>query len=1181
MVNTIFRASGWVWAALVVVPLWPGAKATAAPSTQALIPVETAMVSANQQLAQAPDSMDDAPGGPELNAEGLALYEQGRFQEALVIFEQLLALRQQTLTNDNPLLAVALNNVAEVNRALGNFALAEPMYLQALELYAISLPADHPELATPLNNLGLIYMQLGRYGEAEPLFQQAIAIQEKAGGSGLLARAYNNLGELYRQQGRYVQAIDYYQQSIEQTIQVSGADAPDVGLASSNLGLAEQQRGNYAVAEELFLRTIEIYRGAFGETHPNLALALLNLGSVYQIQGRYDEVEALYKRALAIQVNAYGEQHPAVLSTWGSFGALYQLQGDYGEAERYFKDALALSQQIFGLESVPMAGLLNRLGDLYRLAGRFEDAETTGEKALNLQAKILGKNHPEYALTLNNLGLVYSAQGRYREAAPRLEQAAAILESTLGPEHPSLGLVFNNWAELYRNQGNYAAALPLYERALTIQSQALQPLHPDLATTLNNMALLAYGVGEYDRAIEWQSAALTSFETNFGDEHPHVGLMLNNLGEAYRIRGELPEATTYLERALTVQRKVFPDGHPETALSLNNLGLISGKRKQYDQAEAFFLEALEIMQTTLGDKHPRLTLVLDNLARLYYSQGQPQRAIPYLKQSLDVENYNLNLVLSTGSESAKASFFNTLPRLDSYVSFHLNPATATPGIENIAFQAILQRKGRVLEAVTDGLQALRQGLEPADQALLDEWGQVRSQLATLVVSGVGTLSPDEYQTKVNTLEAQSRQLENTLGNRSSRFRSASQEISLANVQQQIPNDAALVEFVAYTPSTFNDQGDEIFGDLRYAAYILKPSGEIAWKDIGDAAAIDVTLADYRQLLQVRSQRLKPIARQLHSELFAPLASELTGVDHLLLAPDGQLNLIPFAALVNEDGRYLLEEYQITYLTSGRDLLRLDGTTASQQEPVLIANPDYDTAMQSVASASTRGSGERSADLSSLTFGPLAGTAVEAEEISQQLAKVTVLTGAQATENVLKDVQGPRILHIATHGFFLKDRVEETPDPSRQSFRGGGATSSLTDPLLRSGLALAGFNQRSSGSEDGVLTALEAANLNLNGTQLVVLSACETGVGEVRNGAGVYGLRRAFVMAGAQTQILSLWQVSDLATKDLMVGYYQQLQAKRGRSEALREIQLAMLEGDYAHPYYWAAFIPSGDWTPMR
>ncbi|MEA5463182.1 tetratricopeptide repeat protein [Leptothoe sp. PORK10 BA2] len=1214
-VHKRWQKLGWAWAALVIIPLGPGAEATTVQTTQSvtpqsvapqsvaplgtgsLIPIKTATVPLLEpafrqslaqtptRLAQAPDIMD-VPGGPELNAEGLTLYEQGRFQEALIIFEQLLALRQQQLTADNPLLAVALNNVAEVNRVLGNFDLAEPMYLQALELYGRSFPEDHPELATPLNNLGLIYLQLGRYGEAEPLFQQVIAILEKAGVPGTLALTYNNLGELYRNQGRYDLAVDYYQRSIQQTIQSSGADAPDVGLASGNLGLAEQQRGNYAAAEELFLRAIDIYRNAFGETHPNLAQALLNLGNLYQVQGRYEEVEDLYQKALAIQVKAYGEQHPAVLYTLGSFGALYQLQGRYDEAEAYFQDSLALAQQFFGSESLPIGSLLNRLGELYRLAGRLAEAEATGLKALNLQAKTLGENHPEYAGTLNNLGLVYTVQGRYREAAPRLEQAVTILENTLGPDHPSLALVLNNWAELYRTQGNYDAALPLYERALTIQIQALQPLHPELATTLNNMALLAYGVGDYDRAIEWQTAALASFETNFGGEHPHVGLMLNNLGEAHRIRGDLPEATTYLERALTVQQKVFPNGHPETALTLNNLGLLSGRRKQYDQAEAYFLEALAIMKTTLGEKHPRLTLLFDNLARLYYSQGQPQRSMPYLNQSLEVENYNLNLMLSTGSEAAKAAFFNTLPLLDSYVSFHLTPETATPGGEAIALQAILQRKGRVLEAVTDGLQALRQGLEPEDQALLDQWGGVRSQLATLVVSGIGALSPEEYQAKINALEAQSSQLETSLGNRSSQFRQAFQEISLENVQRQIPEDGALVEFVAYNPIVFDQEGAETFGELRYAAYVLKPSGEIAWRDLGEAVAIDNTLTEFRQLLQTRSQRLKPVARQLYDQLFAPLAPELAGVDHLLLAPDGQLNLIPFAALVDEDGGYLLEDYHITYLTSGRDLLRLDGAVASRQAPVLMANPDYDNAVQTaeqtlVATTSNRGSGERAADLTSLRFGPLAGTAVEAEEISQQLAQVTLLTGAQATENSLKGVQGPSILHIATHGFFLKD--QETFGTSQPSFRGAEeiGTGSLSDPLLRSGLALAGFNQRSSGSEDGVLTALEAANLNLHGTQLVVLSACETGVGEVRNGAGVYGLRRAFVMAGAQTQILSLWQVNDLATKDLMVGYYQQLQANRGRSEALREIQLAMLDGEYEHPYYWAAFIPSGDWTPMQ
>lgn len=1164
----------WLAATLagVFIPLLPSA---AAVPPLGLKPTEPAGYRVAQQLSE------DVPGGAELDAEGLSLYNQGRFQEALVVFEQLLALRRQALSPDDPLIALALSGVAEVNRVLGNFEIAEPLYQQALEIYGASLPEDHPAVATTLNNLGLIYLQLGQFAEAEPLLQRAIAIQEKAEDPGFLPRAYNNLGELYRNQGRYSQAAEYFQRAIDRAVQESGPDSPDVGLASSNLGLTEQQRGNFDAAEELFLRAIDIYRAAFGKTHPNLALALLNLGSVYQAQSRYGDVERLYQEALAIQQTAYGEQHPEILHTLGSFGTLYQLQGLYDKAEGYYQQGLTLSQQIYGPESVPMAGLFNRLGDLYRLAGRFEEAEAQGFKALNLQAKLLGDSHPEYAFTLNNLGLVYTAQGRYREAAQRLEQAVTVLENALGPEHPSLGLLLNNWAELYRNQGNYEAALPLYQRALTIQSATLQPLHPDLATTLNNMALLAYSVGQYELAIEWQTAALASFEANFGGEHPYVGLTLNNLGEAHRIRGDLPEATTYLERALTVQRKAFPNGHPETALTLNNLGLVSSRRKQFEQAEAYFLEALEIMKTTLGEKHPRLVLLYDNLARLYYSQGQPQRAVPYLQKSLEVENYNLNLVLSTGSEAAKASFFNTLPRLDSYVSFHLTPEIAPPGVEEIAFQAILQRKGRVLEAVTDGLQALRQGLEPSDQALLDEWGKVRSQLANLVVGGIGTLSPEAYQTKIDTLETQSKQLETTLGNRSSQFRSAAQEISLTNIQSQIPSNGALVEFVAYIPSVINDQGEDTYGNLHYAAYVLKPSGEITWQDLGDAAAIDGTLTEFRRLLQTRSQRVKPVARRLYGQLFAPLASELVGVEHLLLAPDGQLNLIPFAALVDEAGRYLLEEYQITYLTSGRDLLRLDGATASQQGPVLIANPDYNTAEQTVAAAaSTRG--ERAADLSNLTFGPLAGTAVEAEEISQQLAEVTMLTGAQATENVLKDVAGPRILHIATHGFFLKDQVSEAFNPGQQSFRGTGATSgSLSDPLLRSGLALAGFNQRSSGAEDGVLTALEAANLNLNGTQLVVLSACETGVGEVRNGAGVYGLRRAFAMAGAQTQILSLWQVSDLATKDLMVGYYQQLQANQGRSEALREIQLAMLEGEYAHPYYWAAFIPSGDWTPMK
>jgi CHAT domain-containing protein len=276
-------------------------------------------------------------------------------------------------------------------------------------------------------------------------------------------------------------------------------------------------------------------------------------------------------------------------------------------------------------------------------------------------------------------------------------------------------------------------------------------------------------------------------------------------------------------------------------------------------------------------------------------------------------------------------------------------------------------------------------------------------------------------------------------------------------------------------------------------------------------------------------------------------------------------------------------------------LRLQNSSAAQENPILIANPDYDKADSTVVADSTRGNqSKRSSDIAQLQFGALPGTAKEAESLKTLLPGATILTQLQATENALKQVKAPKILHIATHGFFLED--VELVAPAASGFgdfnRGitvqpvegvpeDPKTENPENPLLRSGIALAGFNQRSSGSEDGVLTALEAAGLNLYGTKLVVLSACETGLGDVTNGEGVYGLRRAFVMAGAESQVMSLWKVDDTGTKDLMVAYYDRLMKNEGRSEALRQTQLAMLRSqNYQHPYYWGAFLPIGDWQPM-
>jgi CHAT domain-containing protein len=333
-------------------------------------------------------------------------------------------------------------------------------------------------------------------------------------------------------------------------------------------------------------------------------------------------------------------------------------------------------------------------------------------------------------------------------------------------------------------------------------------------------------------------------------------------------------------------------------------------------------------------------------------------------------------------------------------------------------------------------------------------------------------------------------------------------------------------------------------------------------------------------------RLQKLARALDEQIMTPIRPLLGDARHLLLSPDGQLNLIPFEALKDEQNQYLVQRYAFSYLTTGRDLLSLQTTAKAAANPVVFADIDYEQQDTTVAAKSRGSENKRSIDFANLKVGSLTATLAEGQQIQKIFPQTNIILGKQATESAIKQLNAPRILHLATHGFFLPDKEVEPKTNDFNQQLGKPPALNLENPLLRSGLALAGFNNRQNkqktNTEDGVFTALEVAGLNLRGTELVVLSACETGLGDVKIGGGVYGLRRALVIAGSQTQLLSLWQVADDGTKDLMVKYYEKLQAGKGRHEALREVQLELLNNpQYQHPYYWASFIPSGNWRAMN
>jgi CHAT domain-containing protein/tetratricopeptide (TPR) repeat protein len=977
--------------------------------------------------------------------------------------------------------------------------------------------------------------------------------------------------------------------------------------------------GRYDEAIPLAKRVLTMYEKMLGSEHPYVATSLNNLALLYQSKGDYVQAGLLCKRALTIREKVLGAEHPEVAISLNNLGGLYSKKGDYVQAEPLYKRALAIFEKVLGAEHPDVAISLNNLALLYKNKGDYVQAGLLCKRALMIREKVLGAEHPEIANSLNNLALIYKSKGDYVQAEPLYKRALTIREKVLGAEHPDVAISLNNVALLYYSKGNYVQAEPLYKRALAIYEKVLGVEHADTANSLNNLALLYFRKGDYVQAEPLYKRALTIFEKILGAEHPDTANSLNNLALLYHKKGDYVQAEPLYKRALAINEKVLGVEHPEVAPSFNNLAGLYDSKGDYVQAEPLYKRALTINEKVFGLEHPDVALSLNNLAALYYRKGNYVRALEFLARAAEIQEHNLKLILATSSERQKQLYLNTLSGVtDANVSLHIHSMPQDKQATQLAMTMILQRKGRVLDAMTDQFANLQRNATPQIRELLNQWTASRSQLATLQISGTAKLTPAQQQVEVVRLSAEVERLEDELSRSSEKFHTQVVAITFDAVRQAVPASAALVEIFAY--KTFNLQAKndrEKWGKPGYVAYVLRHNQAVPqWVELGEVTQIDDLAEQFRVALKdPRRKDVQSIARKLDEQVMRPVRKLLGSTRQVLLSPDGALNLIPFEALVDEQGKYLIENYSLSYLTSGRDLLRLHQSTDNPSASVVMANPLYDLTKTSrqqkvgnQASNSTDASG-RSIDFTLKNYRPLSGTAEEAAALGNLLPKGTrVLLQEQATEAALKQVNHPRILHIATHGFFLSDQVQAI-SANKVAGEALDNLSSLPanweNPLLRSGLILAGVKQGQRGADDdGVLTALEVSVLDLWGTKLVVLSACETGLGEVQNGVGVYGLRRALVLAGSETQVMSLWKVSDGGTRDLMTAYYRRLQAGEGRTEALRQVQLAMLRGqlkaattgkggqpedddrardapkDYRHPYYWAAFIPSGDWRNM-
>jgi CHAT domain-containing protein/Tfp pilus assembly protein PilF len=1019
----------------------------------------------------------------------------------------------------------------------GRYAEAISLVEKAVSILEKAIKPDHPNVAASLNNLAGHYDSQGLYGKAEPLYRRSLAILEKA----------------------------------------FGPDHPDVATSLNNLAELYRNQGLYGKAEPLYRRSLAIREKAFGPVHPDVATSLNNLAVLHYFQGQNGKAEPLYRRSLAIREKAFGPVHPDVATSLNNLAELYRNQGLHGKAEPLYRRSLAIREKAFGPDHPDVATSLNNLAELYRNQGLYGKAEPLYRRSLAIREKAFGPVHPDVANSLNNLAELYYTQGWYGKAEPLYQRSLAILEKAFGPDHPDVATSLNNLAALYDSQGQYGKAEPLYQRSLAIREKVLGHDHPNVATSLNNLAFLYQNQGQYRKAESLYQHSLAIWEKVLGHDHPNVATSLNNLAFLYDSQGQYGKAEPLYQRSLAILKKAFGPDHPDVATSLNNLAEHYRDQGQYGKAEPLYQSSLTILKKTLGSKHLNVATSLNNLAGFYLSQKKFPKALTSLARGLDIEETNLISNLISGSEKDKREYLATFSgSTDSAISLHIQNMSTKPEAARLAFNSILRRKGRILNVLGSSIGLLRKRLNPSEQVLFTQLSEKYQQISTLASN------PQGNQQTLPELEKEADTLQKQLLDRSAEFRQATLPVSIETVQKVIPANAAVLEFVQYQPFNPTAPQDKRFGDPHYAVYVLRSQGEPQWRELGTVSEFAPLLQEFKTTILNRmlpNEERLAAARALDAKLMEPVRGLIGKTDHLLIAPDGDLNLIPFAALLDKQNHYLLENYTITYLTSGRDLLRFQTHAKAKRPPLLLANPDFGTPNASANSDTLQ-------DLAGLTFLPLTGTAEEATAL-EPLLNVKALTQKEATETVLKQNPSPVILHLATHGFFLEDQPLPKSDPkSDRLLIGHPPTLRIENPLLRSGLALAGANLHRS-SESGILTALEVTGIDLQGTQLVVLSACQTGLGDIATGEGVYGLRRAFSLAGAESLVMSFWLTENTASKDLMVAYYQRLRKGEGRSQALRQVQLSMLKGelskpglDYSSPYNWAAFIPSGNWQPI-
>ena len=918
-----------------------------------------------------------------------------------------------------------------------------------------------------------------------------------------------------------------------------------LGLSFASLceaqGKLKEKKVKYKRAEIFYIKAKEIRKTILGDGNKDYASCLCNLATLYKKMGQYENAISLAVECKDITEATVSKDHPMYAYSVNNLAGLYSKVGGYEKAEPLYIQSKALYKKQYGEDHSYYATSLNNLGLLYSKMGLYQKAEPYILKSKKIRKKVHGDEDRRYASSLNNVSSLYLRMGQYEKAEPLALQSVTLQKKIYGEEHPYYANSLNTLAVIYKEMGQYEKAESRYKQAIEIRKETIGESHPRYAISLGNLGLLYKTMKQFGKAEPHYIQAHEIISKELGKEHPDFAKSLNNLAGLYMAMGNYKKAQPLYSKSKLIRKAKFGVEHPDYVESLTNLARLHQHMDQYDQAEELILESNGLSQKLL-------TTAFNFLSE--------KEKMNYHQRRIKSTNLLKSIGLRVGSSQLSTEIYNTMLFEK---SLHLNSSIQTRNF--IQAQDDDTAKQHFDELIAN------------KKKLYKEYKK-----------------PKAKQTGIDSLENAIEVLEKKLAKASAFFR-REQGVNKLKVQNIV--DKLLEGEVAIEFTHFKKTKDSL---IYYAACLLDKSGKVNFIPLclqeelknklqlnkSDNTSFINNLYGYSE-----KGNAGVSSANLYDVIWQPLESNLEGVNKIYYSPSGLLNRLNLNALAIDNEKVIADNYQLEALMSTRSIAIEDEYNESNNA-YTIGGVDYGSKepVNKIHVKATDVSEDQlafrgmDASLRGGSWDKLKWTKTETENINELLEdhsfKVTYKTKKQATEADFKrlgtDAPSPRILHLATHGFFFPDAVDKSNKAGKSSFQ------MSKHPLLRSGLVLAGGNHVwqgkdiPPGNEDGILTAYEISNMNLSNTELVVLSACETGLGDIQGSEGVYGLQRSFKMAGVKYLIMSLWHVPDRTTSVFMTRFYENyLENKMSIRDAFNKTQLEMKER-FKEPHSWAGFV---------